>query len=44
MWTIRRIVKNGEKQQAVVPEHPNANKHGYVLLYRILVEAKAAVV
>lgn len=38
MWNIRKIVKKGDYAYAVVPEHPRATKHGYVLVHRIVVE------
>lgn len=38
MWTIRKLVKKGDYLYAVVPEHPKANKHGYVLHHRIVAE------
>ena len=37
-WIIQRIVKNGRYFRAYVPDHPRANKHGYVLHHRIVVE------
>jgi hypothetical protein len=39
-WIIQRIVKNGRYFRAYVPDHPKANKHGYVLHHRIVVENK----
>jgi len=38
MWKIKRIVKKGDYLYAVVPDHPNANKHGYVLKHRVIAE------
>ena len=38
LWNIRKVVNKGEYQYAVVPEHPNKIKHGYVLLHRVLLE------
>lgn len=38
MWNIRGIVKRGDYLNAIVPEHPNSNKHGYVLLHRVIME------
>jgi len=38
MWNIEKIVKRGDYRLAVVKEHPKANKHGYVLLHRIVME------
>lgn len=38
MWTIQRIVSKGEYNYAVVPDHPKATKHGYVLEHRVVME------
>lgn len=38
MWEIRKIVSKGEYDYAVVPEHPNATKHNYVLHHRVVME------
>ncbi|HMZ94919.1 MAG TPA: HNH endonuclease signature motif containing protein [Chitinophagales bacterium] len=38
MWEIKRTVKCGKYIYAVVPEHPNANKFGYIYLHRVIVE------
>lgn len=38
MWKIERIVKKGGYLYAVVKDHPNAIKFGYVLYHRILME------
>lgn len=38
MWNIQKIVHKGDYDYAVVPEHPKAIKHGYVLLHRIVLE------
>ncbi len=37
-WKIEKIVSKGDYNYAVVREHPNASKHGYVLEHRIVVE------
>lgn len=37
-WKIKKIVSKGDYNYAVVKEHPNATKHGYVLEHRIVVE------
>lgn len=37
-WNIKKLVSKGDYIYTVVPEHPNANKHGYVLLHRIIME------
>jgi len=39
-WTIQRVVKNGRYLRAYVPDHPKANKHGYVLHHRVVAENK----
>lgn len=38
MWKIRKIIKKGDYEYALVPEHPNATKNGYVLHHRIVME------
>ena len=38
MFNIQKIIKKGEYLYAVVREHPNANKHGYVLAHRVIME------
>ena len=38
MWNIIRFVKNGDYAAAVVPDHPNADKHGYVAAHRVIME------
>jgi len=38
MWKIQKIVSKGDYTYAVVPEHPNATRHGYVLTHRIVIE------
>lgn len=38
MWKIQKIIKTGDYLYALVPEHPNATKNGYVLLHRVIVE------
>ena len=38
VFYIKRIVKKGEYLYALVPDHPNASKNGYVLLHRVVVE------
>lgn len=38
MWKIQKVVSKGEYNYAVVTEHPNATKHGYVLMHRIVME------
>ena len=38
MWNIKKIISKGDYNYALVPEHPNATKNGYVLMHRIIVE------
>ena len=38
MWDIIRISKSGKYDYAKVPNHPHANKDGYVLYHRIIME------
>lgn len=38
MWNIKKIISKGDYLYALVPEHPNATKNGYVLLHRVVVE------
>lgn len=38
LWNIRKLVSKGDYIYAIVPEHLCANKHGYVLLHRIIME------
>lgn len=39
-WRIIRLVKNGKYRRAFVPDHPKANRHGYVLAHRVIAENK----
>lgn len=38
MWEIKKLIKKGDYMYALVPDHPNATKNGYVLYHRIVVE------
>lgn len=38
IWNIRKIINKGDYKYALVPEHPNATKNGYVLLHRVVIE------
>jgi hypothetical protein len=38
LWFIEKVVKCGKYLFAVVPNHPNAYAHGYVLLHRVVME------
>ena len=40
MWNIEKTVSKGQYLYAVIKEHPNATKHGYVLYHRALMENK----
>ena len=37
-WKIEKTVSKGDYNYAVVKEHPRANKHGYVLEHRVVME------
>lgn len=37
-WKIKKLVSKGDYYYAVVKEHPNATKYGYVLAHRIIME------
>jgi hypothetical protein len=38
MWNIQKLVSKGDYNYAVVPKHPHANKSGYVLEHRVVME------
>lgn len=38
MWNVKKIINKGDYKYALVPEHPNCTKNGYVLLHRIVME------
>lgn len=38
MWNIENIVKKGDYDYAIVRDHPNASKYGYVLAHRVIME------
>ena len=38
MFEIKKVVKKGDYLYALVPDHPNATKNGYVLMHRVVVE------
>ena len=38
MWKIEKTIKKGDYYYAVVHNHPNASKYGYVLYHRIVME------
>lgn len=37
-WNIKKVISKGDYNYALVPEHPNSTKNGYVLLHRIVIE------
>ena len=38
MWNIRKLIKKGIYDYALVPEHPKATANGYVLYHRVVME------
>ena len=38
MWEIEKLIHKGDYMYALVPNHPNATKNGYVLYHRIIME------
>lgn len=38
VWKVEKIISKGDYNYAVVKDHPNASKHGYVLHHRIVME------
>lgn len=38
MWNIRKLIKKGNYDYALVPEHPKATVNGYVLYHRAVME------
>ncbi len=38
MWKILKVIKKGDYEYALVPNHPKATKNGYVLMHRVVVE------
>lgn len=38
MWSIVKVIKKGDYDYALVPDHPKATKNGYVLLHRVVME------
>lgn len=38
MWEIKKLIKKGDYVYALVPNHPNATKNGYVLHHRVVME------
>lgn len=37
-WKIEKVIKKGDYLYCIVRNHPKANKHGYVLHHRVIVE------
>ena len=38
LWKIEKVISKGDYNYALVKNHPKANKHGYVLEHRVVVE------
>lgn len=38
MWNIRKLIKKGIYDYALVPEQPKATENGYVLYHRVVME------
>lgn len=38
MWNIKKLIRKGDYDYALVPDHPYATKNGYVLYHRIVME------
>lgn len=38
LWKIEKVISKGDYNYAIVKNHPKANKHGYVLEHRVVVE------
>lgn len=38
LWKIEKIVSKGDYNYAVVQDHPNSNKYGYILHHRVVME------
>ncbi len=38
MWKIQKAIRKGDSLYALVKEHPKANKCGYVLPHRVVME------
>ena len=38
MWNIKKIISKGDYLYALVLEHPNCTKNGYVLMHRVVME------
>ena len=38
MWKIEKLIRKGDYDYALVPDHPFATKNGYVLYHRIVME------
>ena len=38
LFEIKKVIKKGDYLYALVPDHPNATKNGYVLMHRVIME------
>ena len=38
MWNIQKLIHKGDYDYALIPDHPNATKNGYILYHRIVME------
>lgn len=38
LWNIEKIISKGDYNYALVPDHPNATRNGYVLEHRVVME------
>lgn len=38
LFEIKKVIKKGDYLYALVPDHPNATKNGYVLMHRVVTE------
>lgn len=38
LFEIKKVIKKGDYLYALVPDHPNATKNGYVLMHRVVME------
>lgn len=38
LFEIKKVIKKGDYLYALVPDHPNATRNGYVLMHRVVME------
>lgn len=38
LFEVKKVIKKGDYLYALVPNHPNATKNGYVLMHRVVME------